>query len=146
MVNICECMISLLVTDERSILELCFHVSLYNNSVNTSIHQVNNNGHLPLGPRYRKFNPRQLPFEVPLIIVYWADVDTSPDDGGYAWYRITTSQNLLQRAVKDIQRAYPFVSDEIDYLLIATWDHVGYWPRQTDKVGCTQHIVIKGLD
>lgn len=105
--------------------------------MNTSIHQVNNNGHLSLGQPYAAFNPRELPFEIPLIAVLWADVDTTLDDGGFVWYRITTSQNLLQRAVKDIQGAYPSLSDKIDYLFIATWDHVGYFLHQTDKVNIT---------
>ena len=53
------------------------------------------------------------------------------------WYRITNSSDLLQQARQDIQRAYAFaIESEIDYLLIATWDHVGYFPEQTDKVKC----------
>ena len=76
-----------------------------------------------------------LPFEIPLITVLWADVDTSPPNGGCVWYRITNSSDLLQRARQDIQRAYAFANQiEIDYLLIATWDHVGYFPLQNDKV------------
>ena len=65
--------------------------------------------------------------------MFWADVDTNPDDGGFVWYRIADSPDLKERALKDIQRAYSSVPD-VDYLLIATWDHVGYFPEQTDKV------------
>ena len=78
-----------------------------------------------------------LPFGTPLIAVLWADVDTRPRNGGYVWYRTTNSLDLLQRARQDIRRAYGFANEsEIDYLLIATWDHVGYYSRLTDKVVC----------
>ena len=98
---------------------------------------MNNNGHLSPNQSYSAYVPITLPFEIPLIAVLWADVDTRPPDGGYVWYRITNSSDLLQRARQDIQRAYAFSNEsEIDYLIIATWDHVGYYDRQTDKVKC----------
>ena len=68
-----------------------------------------------------------------MIILFWGDVDTRPYDGGYIWYRITDSTDLLQQARETIQSAYPSVP-EIDYLLIATWYHVGYYPENTDRV------------
>ena len=55
--------------------------------------------------------------------VFWSDVDTRELDGGVVWYRQTTDDILRQKALADIQRAYPAVSS-IDYLFIATWDHV----------------------
>ena len=65
--------------------------------------------------------------------MYWADADTQPGDGGYVWYRVTTYPAILQQALNDIQLAYSAVS-YIDYILIATWDHIGYYPEHTDKV------------
>ena len=53
--------------------------------------------------------------------VFWSDVDTVC--GGVVWYRQTTDAILHQKALADIQRVYPAVSS-IDYLFIATWDHV----------------------
>ena len=95
---------------------------------------MNNNGHMSFAEPYSTYVPEQLPIDdVFLAAVFWADVDTRPEEGGFVWYRITTSPDLLQRALRDIQRAFPTVSD-LDYLFIATWDHVGYYPEQTDKV------------
>ena len=65
--------------------------------------------------------------------VFWGDVDTTPFDGGFVWYRTTTDSAQTLKALIDIQRGYPSVSD-IDYLLIATWDHVGYYQDGTDRV------------
>ena len=53
--------------------------------------------------------------------VFWSFIVTRP--GGVVWYRQTTNATLHQKALADIQRAYPAVSS-IDYLFIATWDHV----------------------
>ena len=82
---------------------------------------------------YSEYIPQQLPLDIPLIAVFWGDVDTTTSDGGFVWYRNTTSEDLLQRALKDIQEAYPLATD-INYLFIATWDHVGYFRQKTDKV------------
>ena len=99
-------------------------------------YQVNSNGHLTLNVSYSVWTPRPLPFtDIALIAVLWGDVDIRPLDGGDIWYRVTTSSELLKRAKMDIQRGYEFDDDrEIDYLLIATWDHVGYYSFGTDRV------------
>ena len=57
-----------------------------------------------------------------------ANVDTRPEaeDGGFVWYHDSTSLDLLQRALSDIQHAYPSVS-HINHMLIPTWDHVVYF-------------------
>lgn len=72
-----------------------------------------------------------------MIAVYWGDVDTRPVGAGTVSFRVTFSPALLQQALVDIQRAYPLLSS-IDYLFIATWDHVGYFPQSFDNVW--QHI------
>ena len=95
---------------------------------------MNNNGHLSFAEPYSTFIPEELPDDdVFLVAMFWADIDTRPEDGGLVWYRITTSPDLLQKALSDIQKTYPTVSD-LDYLFIATWDHVGYFSQMTNKV------------
>ena len=83
------------------------------------------------------YSPQELPINTPILAVYWADSDTRPEDGGTIWYgfRINSIDALLiqKQALRDIQRAYPSVSS-IDFLLIATWDHLGYYSNHTDKV------------
>ena len=118
---------------------MCILARVYTKSYNVELtwaFQVNNNGHLTPANPYSEFFPQELPFNTPLIAVFWADSDTEPHDGGFVWYRISYSPDLIERALKDIQSAYPSVPD-IDYLLIATWDHIGYYPGQTDKVSYT---------
>ena len=95
--------------------------------------QVNNNGNLSPGRSFGQYFPVKLPIDVPLLAVYWADVDTRPSNGGYIWYRHTTASDALDRALVDVRRAYPAVAD-IDYVFIATWDHVGFFSLQTNRV------------
>ena len=68
----------------------------------------------------------------PLIAVFWSNVDTSADNAENVSFRETNNTVLLQQALKDIQRAYPTVSN-IDHLFIATWYQV-LSASDTDKV------------
>ena len=51
------------------------------------------------------------------------------------FYRQTTDPNLLARATSEIRAAFPMSKNvTIVDLFIATWDSVGYYYRNTDKV------------
>ena len=69
----------------------------------------------------------------PLIAVFWSDVNSSAENAGNVSFRETNNAVLLQRALEDIQRAYPAVSN-IDHLFIATWYQVRPLFYNTDKV------------
>ena len=70
-----------------------------------------------------------------IIAPYWADVDTRGT--GDIFYRQSTDPTLLARASREIRTALSLTYNiEIKHLLIATWDAVGYYYRNTDKV-CT---------
>lgn len=96
--------------------------------------QVNNNGDLSFTTRVSTFTPQAFPLSgnLQLIAPYWADVDTRGT--GSVWYRETTDPQLLTRARNEIQSAF---IDQARFsptsLFIATWDHVGYYNRRTDK-------------
>ena len=67
-----------------------------------------------------------------MIAPYWADVDTSGI--GNVTYRMCTDAELLRRADDHIRRAFPTQTFSSNYLFIATWDHVGFFDAQTEKV------------
>ena len=69
-----------------------------------------------------------------IIAPYWADVDTTRI--GNITYRMTTHADLLRRANNHIRRGFPTKTFSSNYLFIATWDHVGFFDAQTEKV-CT---------
>ena len=54
---------------------------------------------------------------------------------GQIFYRQSTDPNLLTRASREIQSAFPSSQNvTITNLLIATWDEVGYYFQNDDKV------------
>ena len=67
------------------------------------------------------------------VAPFWADVDTR--GSGNVWYRVSTSQTMLDKAYKDIRDAFPlepeFTPTE---LVIVTWEKVGYFDSKSDKV------------
>ena len=68
-----------------------------------------------------------------IIAPFWSDVDTRGI--GNITYRENTSAPLLNRTRWEIQRAFKNSSNfEPASLFIATWDSVGYFRRNTDKV------------
>ena len=71
--------------------------------------------------------------------IFWGDVDIQ--HGGTICYQKTNDPELLQKALTDIQRAYPTVTN-IDNLFIATWDHVSYYRNRSDEVG---YLLIRNI-
>ena len=72
-----------------------------------------------------------------IIAPYWADVDTR--GSGDIYYRQTNDPSLLARASREIQSALSLNhSIEIINLLIATWETVGYYYDNYDKVCCNE--------
>ena len=67
------------------------------------------------------------------VAPFWADVDTRAS--GNVWYRVSTSQSLLDRASMQIRAAFPlepqFTPTE---LVVVTWEDVGYFDSKSDKV------------
>ena len=109
--------------------------------------QINNNGLISFVRAVRAFSPITLPLngtseridDVQLIAPFWGDVDTRPNPaGGFVWYRETTSQADLDRAQREIRRAFngqALANNFIPRLVfIATWDHVGSYNQQTTNV------------
>ena len=68
-----------------------------------------------------------------IIAPYWADVDTRGT--GQIFFRQTTDPSLLARALSEIKAAYPLSQNiAITNLFIVTWDAVGYYNNEIDKV------------
>ena len=97
--------------------------------------QINDNGVISFDSRYNVRTPQSLPLSSTdrIIAPYWADVDFRAS--GDIYYRQTTDPSLLARATSEIRSALPSSQNvTITNLLIATWDRVGYYRGNTDKV------------
>ena len=114
------------------------HVRMY---VNSNAHlsfvkilQIGDNGIISFNYPYNSRTPASLPlYWYSFIAPYWADVDIRGT--GEVFYRQSTNSNLLARASREIENGLALTqSIEIEHLLIVTWNAVGYYYRNTDKV------------
>ena len=71
-----------------------------------------------------------------MIAPFWSDVDNRPSGGGNIFYRQTTDASLLVATEKIIRSAFfpNFQEYSPTDLFISTWDHVGYYNQNTEKV------------
>ena len=98
---------------------------------------MNNNGAISFTSAIPQFTPDGFPLNSTqdMIATYWGDVDTRPTAGGTVWYRETSSSLLLSRFKDEIQAAFPNQTEFVPTsLFITTWDHVGYFCNNIDKV------------
>ena len=99
------------------------------------IPQINDNGIISFNSRYNVRTPLSLPLRRSnrIIAPYWADVDTRGT--GRIVYRQTSDPTLIAKAASEIRRGFPKSQNvTITNLLIVTWDAVGYYYRNSDKV------------
>ena len=97
--------------------------------------QVNDNGIISFNRHYNVRTPLPLPLRGTqrIIAPYWANVDTRGT--GIVYYRQSNDSALLARASREIKTALSLTYNvEIKNLLIATWNGVGYYFRNSDKV------------
>ena len=79
-------------------------------------------------------NPWPLP-NITFAAPFYGDVDTRTE--GRTWFTnpVIRDEELLNRAREEISTAWPqFKKFTPAYLIIATWEGVGYFRRQSDKV------------
>jgi len=98
---------------------------------------VSTNGAISFSGPISQYTPDPFPLNeneriIEIIAPYWADVDTRGT--GEISYRQTTNEDLLQRADNDIKTAFPTITFSSAYLFIVTWDHVGFFNSQVNKV------------
>ncbi|KAL5508939.1 hypothetical protein EMCRGX_G004208 [Ephydatia muelleri] len=108
--------------------------------INYSTIYVNNNGDLSFGLAWTGIGPTPFPITTyPVVAIYQADVDTRGT--GRVWYRTTRNATLLAKAANDIH-SLTGTSVSLQWLFIATWDHVGYYSYGTDKTNTFQAILV----
>ena len=110
--------------------------------------QVNNDGPISFDGDMTRIRPHLLPVRrtPPFLAAYWADVDTTPRNGGAVFYRATTDQELLDRASDHITELFtqPRRTFEATELFIATWLRVGYSEIPTNLVKKLCVLIIIG--
>lgn len=108
--------------------------------------QVNNNGLLSFGGPVVQFDPSPFPLQgLEVIAPYWADVDTR--GSGTVFYRETNDADLLARIANCLQESYPGLNStgtlNPTLLFIVTWDNVGYFDQNSDRVSLRRVYVLQ---
>jgi hypothetical protein len=101
-------------------IALPFTFNLYGSSY-TQV-WINTNGNLTFTGPYNEYNAAGFPFSLPMVAPFWADVDTRNVNSGAIYYKLSATN------------------------LIVTWDNVGYFSNQVDKVNTFQTIIGSSTD
>ena len=104
--------------------------------------QVSTNGQISVHIRETNFVPRNFPTDKIIIAPFWADVDTR-GGGGEIEYGVTRDATQLEKAQEQAAAAFPEVSFIPLYLVIATWDSVGYYNRFNRSIPNNLSLVRK---
>lgn len=77
------------------------------------------------------YTPNCGPLTVPMIVPYWADVDTRYY-GGSVFYRESRDPADLAKAKVEVQRAFPGLTNlALSWMFIATWENVPFFGAST---------------
>jgi hypothetical protein len=101
-------------------ITLPFTYSLY--GTNYTRVWINTNGNLTFEEPLSGDNPAGFPIGVAMLAPFWADADTRNPAGGQIYYKLSPTR------------------------LIVTWDSVGYFSSQADKLNTFQVVLTNGID
>ena len=68
-----------------------------------------------------------------IIAVFYGDVDVGGGSISYS-QPVVRDGHSLERAKQQIQNLTPYKSFEPTYLIVGTWDRVGYYEKKNDSV------------
>ncbi|GFO27398.1 nidogen-1, partial [Plakobranchus ocellatus] len=123
-------------------IDLAVPIIFYNKSYSSLY--VNMNGQVSFGARFPDYRPDfKIPVgqAFPFIAIFLADVDTSRS--GRVYYRYTNEYEIRGRAAVDVKAYFSRFGDYMPTgLFIVTWDRVGYFSAQVDKLNTFQLVLM----
>uniref|UniRef100_A0AAQ4S8D2 Uncharacterized protein n=1 Tax=Gasterosteus aculeatus aculeatus TaxID=481459 RepID=A0AAQ4S8D2_GASAC len=105
---------------------------------------VNHNGHLTFDTPWSSYVPQPFPLygSRDIIAPFWTDLDNRIN--GQVYYnQYTSSSILLQQATRDIRRYFPELSFSAEWVFVATWNEVAYYPNSGTQT-TFQAVLISG--
>lgn len=89
---------------------------------------VNHNGHLTFDASWYSYSPQQFPMygSRDIIAPLWVDLDNRGN--GDIYYAQNTSGSILQQVTQDINTYFPALNFQANWVFIATWHEVAYYP------------------
>ncbi|XP_054455493.1 alpha-tectorin-like [Anoplopoma fimbria] len=110
-----------------------------------SYHQiyVNHNGHLTFNRPWHSYIPQQFPLHGSrdVIAPFWTDLDNRRN--GQIYYNQYTSGRILHQATRDINRYFPGLNFNANWVFVATWYEVAYFSN-TGTQTTVQAVLISG--
>ncbi|XP_030611107.1 IgGFc-binding protein [Archocentrus centrarchus] len=104
---------------------------------------VNNNGHLTFDAPWYSYVPQQFPMYGPrdIIAPFWTDLDNRGN--GEIYHNQYTSGSVLQQATRDINQYFPGLNFNANWVFVATWYEVAYYPFSGTQT-TFQAVLISG--
>ncbi|XP_067345254.1 alpha-tectorin-like isoform X2 [Channa argus] len=104
---------------------------------------VNNNGHLTFTSPLSTYTPERFPIHGSrdMIAPFWTDLDNRQN--GRIYYNQYTSGSVLQQATQDINTYFPSINFNANWVFVATWHEVAYFPNSGTKT-TVQAVLISG--
>lgn len=76
-----------------------------------------------------------------IVAPFFADADTRGPKTGVIYYRQTNDHFLLERVEQDVRYRFQHASFKPTLLYVVTWDKMGYYNRQDDKVSLISYVL-----
>ncbi|XP_035853743.1 alpha-tectorin-like [Sander lucioperca] len=104
---------------------------------------VNQNGDLTFNGAFSSYSPQRFPMygTRDVIAVFWTDLDNRVN--GEIYYNQYTSGSVLQQATQDINRYFPGLNFNANWVFVATWYEVAYYPTTGTRT-TIQAVLISG--
>ncbi|XP_028332624.1 alpha-tectorin isoform X2 [Gouania willdenowi] len=104
---------------------------------------VNHNGHITFNVSRSYTQPTRFPLNrsEDIIAPFWTDLDNRRN--GQVYYNQYTSGSILQQATRDINSYFPNIHFTANWVLVATWYQVAYYPTSGTQT-TAQAVLISG--
>ncbi|XP_053269553.1 alpha-tectorin isoform X17 [Pleuronectes platessa] len=104
---------------------------------------VNHNGHLTFNAAWYVYIPQRIPLHGSrdFIAPFWTDLDNRAN--GQIYYNQYTSGSVLQQATQDINTYFPSLRFNANWVFVATWYEVAYFPTTGTRT-TVQAVLISG--
>ncbi|XP_026018809.1 alpha-tectorin-like [Astatotilapia calliptera] len=104
---------------------------------------VNHNGHLTFDASWSSYTPQLFPMygSRDIIAPFWTDLDNRVN--GQIYYKQYTSGSVLQQATQDINQYFPGLNFNANWVFVATWFEVAYYPTSGTRT-TVQAVLISG--
>uniref|UniRef100_A0A8D3B7F2 Alpha-tectorin-like n=1 Tax=Scophthalmus maximus TaxID=52904 RepID=A0A8D3B7F2_SCOMX len=104
---------------------------------------VNHNGHLTFANTWSSYSPQRFPLHGTrdIIAPFWTDLDNRRT--GQIFYNQYTSGSVLQQATRDINAYFPTLRFNANWVFVATWYQVAYFPTSGTRT-TVQAVLISG--